>query len=247
MRGMRYLSLYLPAVILPALIATCPAVAEEPDAELRARLQRVADEVTNGQPVDDIRATPIPGLYELQYGTEFIYITGDGNYALSGADLLNLAGRENLSERRRNEYRARMLHAIPPEEFIEFAPRNPRHVLYVFTDVNCGYCRKLHNDVPELNSKGIAVRYLAYPVIGDPVQAKRAMVSVWCAADRRAALTKAKAGREIAQVSCASPVDKQTRLGQDFGVNGTPAMYTQDGRELPGYMAPARLLQKLDG
>lgn len=240
---------YLSAIILPALIALWSAAgaAEELGAELRARLERIAGEVTNGQAADDIRATPIPNLYEMQYGTEFIYITGDGRYVLTGADLLDLEERENLSERYRNHYRARSLYAIPPEEFIEFAPSRPRHVLYVFTDVNCGYCRRLHSDVPELNRNGVAVRYLAYPVIGDPVGAKRAMESVWCAADRRDALTKAKAGLEVAEASCASPVDKHTRLGRDFGITGTPAMYTEDGRELPGYLPPGRLIQALGG
>lgn len=242
---MKYMARYLPALI--ALWPMAAAAGDELSAELRARLERVAGEVTNGQPADDIRATPIPDLYEMQYGTEFIYITSDGRYVLTGADLLDLKKRENLSERSRNHYRASSLHAIPPEEFIEFAPPRPRHVLYVFTDVNCGYCRRLHRDMPELNRRGIAVRYLAYPVIGDPVEAKRVMESVWCAADRREALTKAKAGLQVAQESCASPVDKHTHLGRDFDISGTPAMYTQDGRELPGYLPPEQLIQRLGG
>ncbi len=227
------------------LVLVCTAVsvgAAEPDAALRARLEAVAAPLADGQSVDSIRGTPIPDLYELQYGTEFIYISGDGRHALTGGDLLDLEGRRNLSEQRRNEFRARALHGIPPEELIEFAPARTRHVLYVFTDVNCGYCRKLHRDVPELNRRGVAVRYLAYPVIGDPEQARRSMESVWCAKDRHAALTQAKSGESVAEQSCSNPVGRHTRLGRQFGITGTPAMYMENGRELPGYMPPDRIL-----
>ena len=232
--------------LLFVLLCTAVSVgAAEPDAALRARLEAVVARVTDGQSIDSIRETPIPDLYELQYGTEFIYISGDGRHALTGGDLLDLEARKNLSEQHRDEFRARALHGVPPEELIEFAPEQPRYVLYVFTDVNCGYCRKLHQSVPELNRRGVAVRYLAYPVIGAPERARKSMESVWCAKDRRAALTQAKSGKPVAEQSCSNPVGRHTRLGRQFGISGTPAMYTENGRELPGYMPPDRILLEL--
>lgn len=191
-----------------------------------------------------ITMSQIPGLYEVMLDADVIYVTADGRYVLHG-DLLDLHERRNLSEDQRAVTRVDLLSKVPAGEMIEFAPANPRYSVYVFTDTSCGYCRRLHQNIPEINRLGIAVRYLAYPRSGTHGDVYENMVSVWCAADPRKALTDAKLGKPVKDTRCANPVEKEFRLGQLIGVHGTPAIYREDGRSLGGYLSPPELLEAL--
>lgn len=189
-----------------------------------------------------ITPTPIDNIYQVMIGADVVYMTGDGRYAFKG-DLLDLESRRNLSEEERSIARIDILEKLPEKDLIEFAPEKTEHAIYVFTDVDCSYCRRLHRDVPELNRNGIAVRYLAFPRGGVNSPAFRNMVSVWCAKDRQQALTDAKNGKSIKSSDCANPVSKQYQIGRDLGIRGTPAIYLENGTELPGYMPPKDLVR----
>ncbi|OGT80943.1 MAG: hypothetical protein A3H91_14695 [Gammaproteobacteria bacterium RIFCSPLOWO2_02_FULL_61_13] len=224
---------------LPALGADAQPAA---DAKLAARLK----EVFPGLPVSRIAPAPVPGLFEVLIGTDVFYLTADGRYLLQG-DLLDLVERRNVTEQQRSAMRAKKISEVPLTDMIEFAPANPKHVVYVFTDIDCGYCRRLHRDMPEINKRGIAVRYLAFPRAGVGSPAFTQMESVWCSTDRRKALTAAKSGAPVAVKNCANPVGKQYALGETLGVHGTPAIYTSEGRSLRGYMPPSELLDAVTG
>ena len=189
-----------------------------------------------------ISKSPVSNLYEVIVGTNVIYMTGDGRYVLKG-DLLDMEQRTNLSEAQRSAARTALFNSIPQNEIIEFAPKKSKSAIYVFTDIDCSYCRRLHRDVPELNENGISVRYLAYPRAGIGSQAFHDMESVWCADDRKKALTDAKNGEQIIVKQCANPVEAQYKLGKSIGLRGTPAIFLENGEEIPGYMPPSDLLK----
>ena len=219
-------------------------------AEVTSEVERTIRQKISGT-LKDIQVTrilesPVPGLYQVQLGVDVVYVTGDGRYLLRG-ELLDLEKKENQTRKVRRRLRSVEFAALTDEEYIEFAARrdSDRRVLYVFTDVRCSYCRRLHSNMAEINRLGITVRYLAFPVIGDQAEALELMDRVWCAEDRNKALTKAKLGNtRIASADCDSPVREQFRLGQEMGVSGTPAMYLENGTELPGYMEPGQILQQ---
>ena len=119
-------------------------------------------------------------------------------------------------------------------------------VLTVFTDIDCGYCRRMHQEMAEYNRLGITIEYLFYPRDGIGSEAFDKAVSVWCSADRRAALTAAKAGQALPKADCANPVTRDYDLGRRIGLDGTPAIYAPDGTQLGGYVAPAEMLARLD-
>ena len=192
--------------------------------------------------ITSIRPSFINGLYEVMIGPEIVYVTADGRYVLQG-DLLDLQERRNISEEQRAEVRKVILNEIPADEIIEFAPKVTDHFIYVFTDVDCGYCRRLHRDVPVLNDNGIAIRYLAYPRAGKGSRTFNIMQSVWCSENRRQALTLAKNGSQLKQKQCKNPVEKQYLLGQKIGVRGTPGIYLENGKEIPGYQPPDELIK----
>ena len=203
-------------------------------------LYRLAPELE----IISISKTPIDGLYQVIVGPDVIYMTADGNFVLKG-DLFDINQRRNLTESVRADNRVALLGSIQKEDYIEFGGNESKHTLYVFTDIDCGYCRKLHQDVPELNERGISVRYLAYPRAGIGSNAAIEMGYVWCAKDKQAALTRAKSNRSINALECDNPIAKQYTLGKQIGVRGTPAIYTETGRAIPGYMPPDRLLQEI--
>lgn len=201
-------------------------------------------EVILNQEVEITRIRPsfIKGLYEVTMGPEIIYVSADGRYVLKG-DLLDLREKRNLSEEQRAAMRQNLLDNQPDNEIITFAPAKTEHVIYVFTDVDCGYCRRLHRDVKELNDNGVAVRYLAYPRGGVGSHAHEVMQSVWCSDNQQKALTLAKSGGEIELKQCKNPIEKHYQLGRQFGIRGTPAIYLENGTEVPGYMPPVDLLK----
>ena len=207
-------------------------------------LRKAITDVFPDVEITRIKPAPIPGLYEVMLGTEMIYLSEDGRYILQG-DLVDLGEKINLSERERAAARKQVLDSIPASETIDFVPEGAQHTVYVFTDITCGYCRRFHQDVAELNGRGVSVRYLAYPRAGTGSDAFIDMESIWCAADRNTAMTLAKQGDPVTPAQCDNPVQRQYELGNALGVRGTPAIYLENGQEMPGYVPPDTLLEAL--
>jgi thiol:disulfide interchange protein DsbC len=194
--------------------------------------------------IDTIEPTPIEGFYQIIIDSEIIYITRDGRYVVKG-DILDIKERRNLTEDTRAKSRINLIDSIKKDEYIEFTGKDAHDAIYVFTDIDCGYCRKLHRDVPELNARGISVRYLAYPRAGVDSAAGKEMSSVWCADNRQEALTAAKNRQSIEVKTCDDPVAEQYVLGQRMGVRGTPSIYLENGRNIPGYIPPDEILEQV--
>ena len=215
------------------------------DPDRDSRLRRAITDVFPDVEITRIKPAPIPGLYEVMLGTDMVYLSEDGRYILQG-DLIDLGDRVNLSEQERAAARKQVLESVPASETIDFVPDSAQHTVYVFTDITCGYCRHFHRDMAELNGRGVTVRYLAFPRAGTGSDSFRDMESVWCAADPNAAMTLAKQGSPVRPAQCDNPVKRQYELGQSLGVRGTPAIYLENGQEMPGYVPPDTLLQALN-
>jgi thiol:disulfide interchange protein DsbC len=220
-----------------------PAENGADDAKLRATLAKKVP----GAKAEDVRASPIPGLYEVALGSSIAYVSADGRYLISG-DLYEVQSRTNLTEARRTDTRMKALASVSEDDMIVFTPTVPvKHTITVFTDVDCGYCRKLHSEIAELNKLGIRVRYMAFPRSGPGTESWAKAEAVWCAKDRKEALTRAKQGQEIKAAKCGTtPVAREFAMGEDLGVNGTPAIITDKGDYLGGYLPPKKLLAYLE-
>jgi thiol:disulfide interchange protein DsbC len=210
-------------------------------ADVRARVVSKLKGANEG----DVAATPVPGLYEVTMGPVVAYVTADGKYLLSG-NVYDLDTQTNLTATRRNAARSKALAAVREDDAIVFSPANPKMTVTVFTDVDCAYCRKFHSQIADYNNAGIKVRYLMYPRTGPETASWRKAESVWCAADRKEALTRAKRGEEIKSKNCGDDAVKaQYALGDDLGVEGTPAIFTQNGDYVGGYLTPIQLVQAI--
>ncbi len=193
-----------------------------------------------------LNTTPIPGVYEAMIGSEIVYISADGNYLIMG-EIRDLKTGKNIADSKFSKLRLKALNSLNVRDMVVFAPENgTKHVVHIFTDVDCPYCSKIHNEVPALNEAGIEVRYLAFPRAGVGSGTYNDMVSVWCAKDKQQAMTDAKAGKEIEKAECNNPVADQYNLGQSIGISGTPALILSDGELIPGYLPAQRLINYIN-
>jgi len=212
---------------------------------LKKEFQKSLSRLSSDFEISDVKETPIKGIYQVTIGPDVIYMSRDGNYVLKG-EILDIGNRRNLTEDFRAQTRINLLNTIADSEYIEFSSTKSKNYIYVFTDVDCGYCRKLHRDVPELNSMGIAVRYLAYPRAGVDSIIGEEMRNVWCAENRQKALTTSKNRQPIEVKICDAPIARHHALGRELGVTGTPAIFLENGRKLPGYIPPDELYEQIN-
>lgn len=199
-----------------------------------------------GAQVGAVDRSPVSGLYLTTIDGVSGYVSADGRYFVVG-DMLDLASRTNVTEERRKATRRELLKKIGPDDAIVFGPEKPKYSITAFTDVDCPYCRKLHEEVGELEKKGVEMRYVAFPRSGPGTKSWRAMAAVWCAKDRREALTRATRGEEVSTGSKCSDalIAKHYELGQKLGIPGTPMIVLGDGTSLGGYISPDRLIVAL--
>ena len=202
----------------------------------------------NGVEPTDISDSPVKGLYQIALGGNVAYITSDGKYLFRG-DIYDADTSTNISEETRSHARVAMLASVDPKSMIVFKPKSGpvKHVVTVFTDVDCGYCRQFHREIDKVTALGIEVHYLFFPRTGPNTESWDKAERVWCAPDRNAALTKAKLGGDLPKANCGNtPVESQWSLGRKIGVRGTPSMFSESGELIGGYLPPATLLKSLD-
>lgn len=195
-----------------------------------------------GQSPTSIEPSVVQGWYEVVVGAHVVYMSADGRYMFQG-ELIDVQKRVSLTEPRRFEAQRMVLGKVSEDKMIVFTPKEKKRTITVFTDIDCGYCRKLHNEIDQYLNEGIEVRYLMYPRAGKNSDSYRKAVAVWCADDRNEALTVAKSNGPLEMQTCDNPVDEHMQLAATLGLRGTPLIVTDYGETLPGYV-PAKKLSK---
>ncbi len=199
-----------------------------------------------GIPAANLAPAPIPGLYRVTIGPQVAYISADGRYIIRG-DIIDVDSGENMTASHRAALRLAYMQKLAPADMIVFSPPHPKHTITVLTDIDCEYCRVFESQRPALNSMGVAVRYMFYPDDGIGSASWHKAENVWCASDRKAALEKAMHGYPVKSPHCdAASMTVGYQFGRMMGVNGTPAIITDQGRLIPGYLPPAALLSLLN-
>lgn len=223
-------------MVAGVLLGTAPLAFADSRAGIEARLASKLD-------IDarDVASTPIPGLYRITVGPQVAYVSADGRYLIRG-DMIDMRGGHNLTVAQRAHARLVYLRRLDPADMIMFPAPHPKLTITVLTDVDCEYCRLLAHDQPTLGAMGISVNYLLFPRAGAGSPAWQQAVSVWCAKDRNAAFEAAMRGEPVNSAPCAATaVAADYRFGQLLGLSGTPAILTDQGRLIEGYLPPAEL------
>jgi len=205
---------------------------------------------------DSVKLTPVDGLYEIAFGSKIVYMTANGQFLIEG-DVYDVKKGVNLTESVRQVGRKKVIDTIDPKNEIVFAPEkgDAKYVITAFTDIDCGYCRKLHSEMKKYNDLGIEIRYVAFPRSGPQTESYFKAVAVWCAKDRNQAITFAKGGATLEQLknleqvadakSCSSAINKHLAKAREIGISGTPTLFMEDGQIIPGYVPAERLIQML--
>jgi len=229
-----------------------PSISEEITKPADAIEQSVLSMLKTARP--DIQFTflgesPMPGVYEVQVTNgPVLFVHEQGEYLFEGGLLkVSESGIVDTMEERKAIKRRDVFAARSTDDMIIFKPEGEsKAIMNVFTDVDCGYCRKFHQEVPELNAMGIEVRYLAFPRAGIPSSSYNKIAKAWCAEDQQDALTKVKSGRSVDVEVCEdNPVAEQYAFGTQLGVTGTPAIILMDGTLIPGYQPAKKFAEVL--
>ena len=230
------------AALLVLLAAGVNAADVDPKLEaVRTKISEMFDAIDP----ENVKPSPMEGWYLIQKGPIVAFVSEDGRYLLQG-DVIDLDNSVNLSEESRAESRRELMKSLDDEDAILFSPAEAKYLVTVFTDVDCGYCRKLHSQIDEYMSQGIAVRYVLYPRSGPASRAWSTSEDILCSRDPKSALTAAKLDRDFQTSKCdASMLTRHYTLGQDVGLSGTPAIVLENGKMIEGYMAPAALGARL--
>ena len=203
----------------------------------------------------NLRPSPLPGLYKIDINGQLAFVSESGEFLIAGemyqagaGGLVNLQERDRLrQEAAFAPTRAERLAAIDQKEMVIYRPeKEVKGHVYVFTDIDCGFCRKLHGQMDEMLKKGIEVRYLAFPRAGVNSRGAEKLATTWCADDPQQTMSRFKQGENLALAVCDShPVADQYMLGQELGVRGTPAIILESGKMIPGAVSTARLVEEM--
>lgn len=229
------------AVLLVAGALAGPATADAGADEVRNSLRVLIPRLK----IDSVRPSPIANLYEVSFGSHIIYVTADGKYLVQGR-ITDLETREPITEKRQQALKKAVIAGLDEKDMIVYGASDLPYTVTVFTDIDCGYCRRLHSQIAEYNRQGIRIRAVAFPRAGPGSPSERVAEAVWCADDRKAAMALAMQDKPVPHRDCANPVRAQYELGQDIGIRGTPALVLDSGEIIPGYVPPARLRAALD-
>lgn len=229
--------------------AACAAALALPGASLaetpEERVTRVLSQRLPGTPLDSIAPSQVPGVMEVTMAGRVLYVTEDGRYVFSGK-LIDLEQQRDLTEPVLQRARLSILATMPESRMLVYEPDGEvKHTITTFTDIDCPYCRRMHEEMPLLNDMGIRVRYMLFPRAGVNSDSYRKAVSVWCAEDRNRAMDLAKGGQDPEPRKCDNPVDAHMALARRLGLSGTPMTITDTGEKIAGYRPAAQLVVQL--
>lgn len=219
-------------VLLTAFIA-CASLAAGSEDRVARRAVEAALGAAAGK-IDAVREAGFLNLLEVEASGEIFYVDKQGSYALMG-DIIDIKGKRNLTEERRNKLTRRLI-----DNNLKLAIKqvrgnggNGQRTLVTFEDPNCGYCKKLANELKGLNDATIYT--FLYPILSADSSAKSS--AIWCAKDRARAWNDWMLNQvEPPKADCAAPIDELMRLGEKLRIHGTPAIYFPDGSAAPGFI-----------
>lgn len=222
------------------LCALASASADPDHAAVRKTLRALAPDAS----VESLRALPDSQLIEAVVDGNVVYVSVDGRYLVNGA-VFDAHSGTDVAEARRSELRRELIAEVKRDERMLYAPEHTTHRVTVFTDIDCGYCRRLHEQIPAYNALGIAIDYRFLPRAGIGSKSHQKAAFAWCSDDPRGALDAAMAGHEATGPRCEDPIAEDFELARRLRLNGTPMLVTEKGELIPTYLPPEQLAARL--
>lgn len=250
MKKLQKLTLLASAMMFTATGVYASELSKE---EVTKNVETTMSYVTGGK---DFKATEVTKImdsnafYLVEGGETPVIMSGDGKYVVEGQLFVVNKDKLGTMEGVKSATQKMALERLNTPEFqsstIDFKAKDEKQVVYAFVDITCHFCKKLFEEIPNYNAKGITVRLLAYPREGLDGSVARRMEGIFTAKDKQEAYTKAENGGEVPMANNVEIVKKHYNLGGVFGVTGTPAIVLSNGTLLPGYMKAEQLLETID-
>ena len=230
-------------LVAGALLGSATGYAESTLDEIGERITKQLPGIT----VTSLTETDVPALYELVTEGRIYYVDESAEFLIDGS-LIRLEDRRNITDSRLGGIHMGLIDGLDEKSMLIYEPETASNrSITVFTDISCGYCRRLHQEIDTLLEEGVRVRYLMFPRAGIGSQGHKDLESVWCADDPQEAMTNAKAGGKIEPKSCANPIEEHVALAERLGLRGTPLIYTDSGEKIPGYREASALVSMVNG
>jgi len=183
-------------------------------------------------------------FFEVKIGEEIYYLTLDLKHLIAG-NIIEMSTGNNITENSYKKTRLDYLSQISDDDVILYASANSKHTLTIFTDTSCPYCQKLHNEIDNLVSNKISIKYVLFSRNGSDSDAYNDMVSVWCSKDQKKTLDELFDGSFIESKTCVNPIDNNYTKAMNLSVNGTPMIFFDDGSVIPGYVSSDKIIEAL--
>ena len=229
--------------LIPSLLAAASlglaltATAQEP-----AIRKTLAERIPQLEKIDEVRATPMGGLYEVRVGTDLFYTDAKGNFLIQG-ELIDTQARRNLTEDRINKLTAVDFNALPLQDAFATVRGNGKRKLVVFADPNCGYCKRFERDLQNVDN--VTIYTFLYPILS-PDSAEKSR-NIWCAKDRNNAWNDWMLREKTpAAASCdTAALQRNLAFGKKHKITGTPTLLFANGARVPGAIGAADIEKRL--
>ena len=178
---------------------------------------------------------------------QILYVSNDFKYVFAG-DVISLdnGAPSSLNELYQAKLVKQVMSLLEDTRTINFTAENEKHLIKVFTDISCGYCRLLHSQIDDYLALGISIEYYGFPRDGLQTQVFEDMQSAWCSNDPKLSITKLKAGDDVEEKTCQNPIQMHYEYGQLLGITGTPSIFLSNGQKLSGYIPASELIKIIE-
>lgn len=216
------------------------------------KVKEIVEARFQGLFISNITPSKFDGFYAAEVGGEVIHISDDGRYFLQGV-VFDMESNTNLNRAQKDAWdkvkspmRKAEIAKLSEKDMVVFKAADEKHVITVFTDIDCGYCQKLHKERQNYLDRGITIRYLAFPRAGLQSPSADKLRGIWCSADPKEAMTNAKVRRKYENGFCETPFNDHMKLVRKFGLGGTPGIILENGDLIGGYQPAEVMITRLD-
>lgn len=250
---MKILNKMLLLTLSASLLLLGTSALQAKDKELSAeQVKTIVEERFAGIDISMISDSKFDGFYAADIGGEVIHISKDGRYFIQGV-VFDMETKTNITraqksawEKLKSPMRKEEIAKLSEKDMVVFKAPNEKHVITVFTDIDCGYCQKLHKERQNYLDRGITIRYLAFPRAGLKSKSADKLRGIWCSSDPKVAMTNAKVNRKYENGFCETPFEEHMKLVRKFGLGGTPGIILENGDLIGGYQPAEIMIQNLD-
>lgn len=236
----------LTALLFIAMSCFAVVGSAQEQTEAERQLREALKEMAPNLPITSISESVLPGVYEVISGAQVYYLSPNGRYLVEGS-IIDLQEQVNVSDQRRGTLQLALIEEVPEDQMIVFnnADQSADRWITVFTDTDCGYCQRLHQEIDTITEADIRVRYLMFPRAGIDSHSSAELQSVWCADDQQQAMTIAKSGGTVTPATCENPIQSHMDLARQVELRGTPLIYLDNGTKIPGYRPAEELINMI--